>query len=336
MAIAGNAFDPKEFQFLVAEQAAWGTLNAEGGNPYIALDVDSIGSPTLGVTQVLDVRSGSRVLQATDFFQDVKGSIKEISVSGTATTAGLDLLLSNLTGSASVPYSMASNISTSTLTSSSTSLTNQQLLSIVYSVPSNGKDMAFKDCFCTNLSFNSDANTEGSRIKFSATFKTGSLVADLTQSSITVDTAISQNNYFMNSWSDPTYRIIAGVDDAILSSFSLELVNDVQFVGLTSTGFEQATRAGEASATASFTVLYDTNFIDLFETFNNQTTGASQGITSMNPDSTIGDSDFGFKMSNSIITELSYNEGNLMMLDVSVKALGSGEGSSTALITVGC
>tara|TARA_Y100000401_G_scaffold44683_1_gene34211 strand:+ start:3781 stop:4791 length:1011 start_codon:yes stop_codon:yes gene_type:complete len=336
MAIAGNAFDPKEFQFLVAEQAAWGTLNAEGGNPYIALDVDSIGSPTLGVTQVLDVRSGSRVLQATDFFQDVKGSIKEISVSGTATTAGLDLLLSNLTGSASVPYSMASNISTSTLTSSSTSLTNQQLLSIVYSVPSSGKDMAFKDCFCTNLSFNSDANTEGSRIKFSATFKTGSLVADLTQSSLTVDTAISQNNYFMNSWSDPTYRIIAGVDDAILSSFSLELVNDVQFVGLTSTGFEQATRAGEASATASFTVLYDTNFIDLFETFNNQTTGASQGITSMNPDSTIGDSDFGFKMSNSIITELSYNEGNLMMLDVSVKALGSGEGSGTALITVGC
>ena len=118
MAIAGNAFDPKEFQFLVAEQAAWGTLNAEGGNPYIALDVDSIGSPTLGVTQVLDVRSGSRVLQATDFFQDIKGSIKEISVSGTATTAGLDLLLSNLTGDASVPYAMASNISTSTLTSS--------------------------------------------------------------------------------------------------------------------------------------------------------------------------------------------------------------------------
>tara|TARA_R100001460_G_scaffold33672_1_gene65808 strand:- start:7919 stop:8929 length:1011 start_codon:yes stop_codon:yes gene_type:complete len=336
MAIAGNAFDPKEFQFLVAEQAAWGTLNAEGGNPYIALDVDSIGSPTLGVTQVLDVRSGSRVLQATDFFQDVKGSIKEISVSGTVTTAGLDLLLSNLTGTASVPYAMASNISTSTLTSSSSSLTNQQLLSIVYSVPSNGKDMAFKDCFCTNLTLNGDANTEGSRIKFSATFKTGSLVADLTNTSLTVDTAISQNNYFMNSWSDGTYRSIAGVADAILSSFSLELINDVEFVGLTSTGFEQATRAGEASATASFTVLYDTNFIGLFETFNNQTTGASQGLTTMNPDGSIGDGDFGFKMTNSIITDISYNEANLMMLDVSVKALGSGEGSSTALISVGC
>ena len=140
----------------------------------------------------------------------------------------------------------------------------------------------------------------------------------------------------MSDWSNPTYRQIAGVDDAILSSFSLELINDVQFVGLTSTGFEQATRAGEASATASFTVLYDDNFTGLFETFNNQTTGASQGITTMNPDDSISDGEFGFKMANSIITDISFNEANLMMLDVSVKALGAGEGSSTALISVGC
>ena len=36
--------------------------------PY-ALDVDSIGTPSLNPTQVLDVRSGSRVLQKEDFFQ---------------------------------------------------------------------------------------------------------------------------------------------------------------------------------------------------------------------------------------------------------------------------
>jgi hypothetical protein len=340
MAIAGNAFDPKEFQFLVAEQDDWGTLNPDSSgspdNPYIALDVDSIGSPTLGVTQVLDVRSGSRVLQATDFFQDIKGSIKEISVSGTATTVGLDLLLSNLTGDASVPYAIASNISTSTLTSGTTNQTGQQLLSIVYKSPASGKDLAFKDCFCTNLTLNGDANTEGGRVKFSATFKTGSLVADLTNSSITTDTAIAQNNYFMSGWATGTHRSIAGIAESVLSSFSLELINDVEFVGLTSTGFEQATRAGEASATASFTVLYDDNFTGLFETFNNQTTGASQGVTLMNPSATIADGNFGFKMASSIITDVSFNEANLMMLDVSVKALGAGEGSSTALIEVGC
>ena len=77
---------------------------------------------------------------------------------------------------------------------------------------------------------NGDANTEGGRIKFSATIKTGSLVADLTNTSITTDTAISQTNYFMSAWATGTHRSIAGVTESVLSSFSLELVNDVEFV----------------------------------------------------------------------------------------------------------
>jgi hypothetical protein len=140
----------------------------------------------------------------------------------------------------------------------------------------------------------------------------------------------------MSAWATGTDRSIAGIAESVLSSFSLELVNDVEFVGLTSTGFEQATRAGEASASASFTVLYDDNFTGLFETFNNQTTGASQGATLMNHQAAIVDEYFGFKIASSVITDVSFNEANLMMLDVSVKALGAGEGSSTELIEIGC
>ena len=36
------------------------------------------------------------------------------------------------------------------------------------------------------------------------------------------------------------------------------------------------------------------------------------------------------------VTNVSFNEGNVMMLDVGVKALGAGIGSSTALIEVSC
>ena len=97
MAVSGTAYDPKGFSFLVAEQDDYGTINPNSSgspdNPYIALDVDSIGSPNLAINQTLDVRSGSRVLQATDFFQDKLASVKELTVSGTATTEGLDLLL---------------------------------------------------------------------------------------------------------------------------------------------------------------------------------------------------------------------------------------------------
>ena len=49
MAVATNAFDPKQFSFLIAEQDDWGTHAVDESNPnnsLIALDVDSIGSPS--------------------------------------------------------------------------------------------------------------------------------------------------------------------------------------------------------------------------------------------------------------------------------------------------
>ena len=339
MAIATNAFDPKQFSFLVAEQDDWGTHAVNESSPnnsLIALDVDSIGSPSLGVEQILNPRSGSRVLQATDFFHEKRNTIKEITVSGTATTEGLDLLLSNLTADTSSPYAMASNAATSTLTSATTNQTDQQLLSIVYkSAYGTNADLSFKDCFCTNLVLSGSADAEGGRVKFSATFKTGSLADDLTDATTTIDTAIISNDYFMSAW-DADDRIIAGVANVIVSSFSLNITNDVVFAGITGTGFESATRAGEISATADFTVMYDSNTAGLFETFNNQTAGTSQGATLMGTDDTPSDGEFEFKFASSAITNVAFNEGSLMMLDCSVKALGAGIGSGTALFEVAC
>ena len=81
MAINTAAFSPKQFQVLIAEQDAFGTIEGAGGNAYHALDVDSVGMPSLNPTQVLEPRTGARALQKEDFFQDVKASVKEISVS---------------------------------------------------------------------------------------------------------------------------------------------------------------------------------------------------------------------------------------------------------------
>ena len=339
MAVSGTAYDPKGFSFLVAEQDDYGTINPNSSgspdNAYIALDVDSIGSPNLAINQTLDVRSGSRVLQATDFFQDKLASVKELTVSGTATKQGLDLLLSHLTGDASVPYSIASNVASSSLSTATTNQTNQQLLSIVMkSAYGTTADLAFKDCFCTNLVLSGDANSEGGRIKFSATFKSGSAV-DLAFATTTIDTAISSDNYYMSAW-DADDRIVCGVANAVVSTFSLDITNDVVFTGVTSTGYEVATRSGEVSSTANFTVVYDNNFKALFNTFNAQTTGASQGATLMATDDTPSDGEFEFKMANSVLTDVSFNEGNVMMLDVGVKALGAGITSGTALIEVSC
>lgn len=328
MALSGTAYDPKLFSFLIAEQDDWGTHAVDETSPnnsLIALDVDSIGSPNLGINQTFDVRSGGRTANELNFVQDTLQSVKEFTISGTATTEGMDLLLSNITGDASSPYAIASNVGGASYSSGTTGQTAQQLLSVVYkSAYGTNSDLAFKDCFCTSLTLSGDTGTAGGQIKFSATLQSGTTATDLTDATTTIDTVITANDYFMSAWNDVAYRKIVGVDDAVLSSFSLTIDNPMAFSGLCSTGYEVATRAGEVSAVADFSILYDTNFVGAFQTFNNQTSGADTGVTLMNNDASLTDGAFGFSMANSILTNVSFNEGSVMMLDLSVKALGAG------------
>ena len=343
MAISTSAYSPKEFQVLIAEQDAFGTIEASGGNAYHALDVDSVGSPSLNPVQVLDVRNGSRVLQDTDFFQDVKTSIKEISVSGTATTAALDLLLENVmgeaVGAASGVYSFLSDRGVQQVGTGDGSLVGTLLSVVIKSAFGTNADLSFKDCVITSLTLNGDMGTEGGRVKFAATFQTGSTVEDLTDAATTVDTAFTaaSENYLISSWTDPDYRKIVGIDSLLLSSFSLALDNPATFHGATTNGYELVTRAGEFSATLDVTVKYDDKTEDMFEVLNNQTTGASKGVTLLNNDSTLTDANFGINMPASILTNVAFNEGDIMMLDISVKAVCTGGiGSSTALVEVAC
>ena len=342
MAISTSAYSPKEFQVLIAEQDAFGTVEASGGNAYHALDVDSIGSPSLNPVQGLDVRNGSRVLQATDFFQDVKTSVKEISVSGTATTAALDMLLENMLGegegAASGVYTFTSSKGVQQIGTGDGSLVGTALSVVIKSGFETNADLSFKDCVVTNLTLNGDTGTEGGRIKFSATFQTGSTVEDLTDAATTVDTAFTSasENYLMSSWTDPDYRQIAGVNGLLLSSFSLTLDNPATFHGATTNGYELCARAGEFSATLDVTVKYDDKTEDMFEVLNGQSTGASKGATILNNDASLTDANFGISFPASVLTNVAFNEGDIMMLDLSVKALGSGIGSSTALVEVAC
>ena len=336
MAISTAANSPKEFQFLIAEQDTFGTF--ETTNNMHALDVDSVGTPSLNPTQVLDVRNGSRVLQKEDFFQDVKASVKELSVSGTATTNALDLLLENITGeaegSASSIYSFASDQATTNVGVGSTSQAGT-LLSIVITSAGNDADLAFKDCVCTSLTLNADTGTEGGRIKFSATFQTGSAVEDLTDAATTVDTTFAASeNYFMTNFS-AGYRKIYGVDDLIMSSFSMTMENPAVFTGVTSTGYEVISRAGEFSVTLDATVKYDGHTRGSFERFNNQTQEGATAAqpTLLNHQLALAADNFGISIPKTVLTNVSFNEADVMMLDLSVKGVGDG---SNPLVEVSC
>lgn len=338
MPISTASYSSSAFKIAIAEQDVFGTITAAGGNNYHALDVDSISSPSLNPQQALDVRSGSRVLQTTDFFHTKVGAISEISVSGTATTAALDMLLENMMseaeGTASGVYSFLSDASAQSVGAGSTGQVGT-LLSIAMISPISAMDIGFKDCVVTALSLSGDAGTEGGRIKFSATFKTGSAV-DATQVTTVgaVDTSFTAatENYTMNSWVTD-YRQLVGVPDLVMSSFSLSLSNDASFAGLVSTGFETISRAGEFSATLDATIKYDDKCQAFFENFLDQATGASEGATLLNHQAALADANFGISFPASVITNVSFNEQAMMMMDVSVKATGGG---STALVEVSC
>ena len=338
MAINTSAYSPKQFSFLIAMQDDWGTINPDSSgspdNPWLAVDVDSVGSPSLNLNQTHDPKTGSRVLQATDFFQDKLNKVIELSVSGTATTEVLDVLLGNITQGDTVPYLITSAGAVQNLSSATANQTANQILSIAYKSPASGHAVGLKDCFCTAISFNGDAGTEGGRVKFSATFKTGSAPI-LNQADIAIDTAITSNNYYMSGW-DADDRIIAGHANMLVNSFTLNIENDVTFAGLTAAGFESASRVSEVSATADFNVKYDDNTDVMFENFHDQATGASEGATLMATDTTPSNGEFEFKLAGSVITSVAFSEGDMMSLDVSVKAVGSGIGSSTALFEVAC
>ena len=82
--------------------------------------------------------------------------------------------------------------------------------------------------------------------------------------------------------------------------------------------------------------MYYDNTDVLFQNFHDQATGASEGATLMATDTTPSDGEFEFKLAGSVITSVAFSEGDMMALDVSVKAVGSGTGSSTALFEIAC
>ena len=337
MGVNVKAYSPKEFSFLIAEQDDFGTLNQNSGGDstsWVAVDVDSVGTPSMNLNQVLEQKTGSSVLQDTDFYQDNKGKVIGVSVSGTLTTEVADLLLGNITEGDTVPYKLLSNATSQNFTNTTENQTASQILSICYQSPATGHSIGLKDCFCTSLSLNGDAGTEGGRVKFSATFKTGSLPT-LTQGALTIDTPISSNNYYMSSWT-AAERQIVGIANTLVNTFTLNIENDTVFAGITSTGYESVSRVGEISATADFNVKYDDNTDVLFENFHDQVTGASEGNTLMSADGTPSDGSFEFSFPKSILTSVAFSEGDMMALDLSVKALGSGIDSTTALVEVSC
>jgi len=320
MPVVGHAFSPKEFQVWIAsDDTNAGASGIHASNMY-QLDVDSVGMPSLNVNQVLDVRSGvGRTLKDEDVFQDNILRVVELSISGTIhNDAGHKLLLQNICNYVSGDIEVASNFAPdsqlygSAVNNSASSLT----LIIKSSDHNNQTSLEMPGMVVTNFVLSADSTTEGGRYKFSATLQSG-VKPDLAEASTTPGSNIYANttDCFLSSGSG----IKVFNTDVILQNFTATIDSPAVFTGFSSTGYQQVSRGAEIAVTAETTVKYDGNTKGFINSFDTQTTSLDGNmfvITNNNA--------FGLNMQNGVLTNVAYNEGDIMMLDVAMKAVDDG------------
>ena len=334
MALDGQAFSPKEFNLAFVAESSIGTANVSSMQQ---VNVDSVEMPNFNLTQVLDTRSGSsgRVFDVDDALTDEKGVTKVITFSGVFDTTVAPLLLQNCIGIAqssdvvTIPY----NYTPPELeTGASAAIQKTITVAIIAPATSGGnRSIIFTGCTITALSISGDMANESGRLRFTATARTG-FISSFTLAAPT-PTVYGTSYYSLATLAGTVKKTIAGAEDCVIQSFSLNLENPSEYVGQgdASGNPEAIVRAvPEISATLDATVKYDNQTAELPTTMKAGTTV----ISNLANHATIASaSSFAFIGSYGKITSVAYNEANAMMYDVSVKFGASGSNAMLAVRT---
>ena len=322
MATVAHTFSPKEFKcFIISDATNAGTSGIHATN-MLQLDVDSVSYPSLNVTQALEVRSGvGNTLKDEDFFQDNKMRVVELGLSGTLhDDAGHRLLLANICGAAQADdtnqtiasgHKIVAQKYGAAVTNNASSLT----VVIQPSDVTNQTGLEFPGMVVTNFTISADAGSEGGRYKFSATLQSGK-VPDLASTASAGSTAYSNTT-------GTTLASASGVKvfalDAVLNSFTTTIDYHAVFSGITSTGYEVVSRGSECSVTHDCQIKYDGNTKGLVNSFDTQTGALAENMFIIT-----NNGKFGIDTANGVLTNVAYSEGDIMMLDVSIKAVDDG------------
>jgi hypothetical protein len=318
MATVAHAFSPKEWKVGIVSDAT--NAGATGiGSTMNQLDVDSIGFPTLNVNQKLDVRSGaSRTFKDEDFFQENALRAVEISLSGTLhVDTGHKLLAQNIcndvTGNVAVAsgFTGASQKYGAAVTNAASSLT----LVMQPSDTTNQQGLEFFGCVVTSFSITAEAGTDGGQYKWSATLMTGKK-PDLASTASPTITAYANTTIPKLSGSS-AHKVFN--TDVIMSSFTTAIESQAVFTGVASDGFEVVSRGAEIAVTAEAQVKYDGNTKGFINSFDTQTAALSGNMLVIT-----NDANFGVNIQNGVFTDVALSEGDLMMLDCSIKSVDDG------------
>ena len=324
MATVAHAFSPKEWKVGIVSDAI--NAGATGiGSTMNQLDVDSIGFPSLNVTQKLDVRSGAgRTLKDEDFFQDNILRAVEISLSGTLhNDTGHKLLAQNICNDVTTDIAVASGFSPASQKYGSAVANSASSLTLVMqpSDVTNQQGLEFFGCVVTAFSITAEGNSDGGQYKWSATLQTGKK-PDLASTASPSITAYANTDIPLLS-SSSGHKVFG--QDVILASFTTAIESPAVFTGVASDGYEVVSRGAEISVTAEAQVKYDGNTKGLINSFDTQSAALSGNMLVITNNNA-----FGVDIQNGVFTNVALSEGDLMMLDCSIKSVDDG---TDALIT---
>ena len=317
-----HTFSPKEFKcFVISDATNAGSTGIHSSNMQ-QLDVDSISFPSLNVTQAMDVRSGvGHTLKDEDFFQDNKMRVVELSLSGTLhDDVGHRLLLANICGNAQADdtnqtiaagHKIISQLYGAAVTNNASSLT----VVLQPSDVSNQTGLELFGCVVTNFTISADAGTEGGRYKWSATLQTGK-VPDLASTANPTITAYA--NTTTTTLGSASVTKIFNLD-AMLNNFTTTVDYPAVFTGISSRGYQDVARGAECSVTHDCQVKYDSETKGFVNSFDTQTAAMAENTFII-----ANNGNWGVDTANGVLTNIAYSEGDIMMLDGSIKAVDDG------------
>ena len=333
MAINSSFFSSKELSVGVGiDNAAVGTA----ATSYTYIEAESVTPPTFNDVKI-ERRggSGSGIMTATtDMFHWGKGATIEGSVSGLLTDALVPLLMSNVLGTAVSSNSWTVNgTSTSNVTfehADSSPLSNKTLTFAYNGVGSSTDDcVKVPGCVITSLTLSADPNEDGGRMKFDASWvsRTPIAIGSTYASTATSFTAYRETYVYLGDYG---YNTKVDNADVLLKSFAMTIENPIVFGGFGGNATEGAPQTyvrsvPEMAITVNPVLKYDANCAQLWEDARGSDDGV-QAETLTSPafemTSAASDANRTISITDGTVTEVSWDEGDYLGLNVAIKARG--------------
>mgnify|MGYP003132360139 CR=1 FL=1 len=323
-------FSPRDFKAFIIEETETGSAPTYTANA-LGLDIDSISIPSLSPNQVTAVKSrGGRVLHKEDFFQDNQTRQVEISLSGnfhkdSATMMLMQSVMGVALDSAVADLNLSANPTGFTGAYGATE--NNKTFSLLMNSPSasTGRNFAFAGCLCTSFTISADTGTEGGIYKYEATIVTG--ITPTTNSTTVAGTGAFGSSLISLLSATSADIYVGAIQAPVINSFSLTIESPAVFSGFRSNGYHSYGRASEFTVTANASIKYDTTTKLLYHTFNTQS-APTEGNFFAIPQAS---NNCGISMPDGILTDVAFNEGDVMMLDVAMQGVSDGSNAIVSL-----